>query len=217
MNFRASVLMLGLLLGSLAGEASAVDFAPRVGAVVGRYDLVSDSDFSAGLSAGVTAVTGPVSTDLNVETATFLVRDPANTGFQTNTVDGWRTDTAVTLSLPVWHSLSIIGGYRYVMYGTDMLGSNAATMRGPFAGIMISDLRMSGSEKDIFSFGFALQPTTYKAKGGDYGSESDVGVSIRLGYRQAGSRNSYAIRYQSFGGDESYDEYVTSFQYSYLF
>lgn len=217
MNFRTPVLALALFFGLLAGQAQAFDLAPRVGAVAGYYDLVADDGVSGGLSAGVTALAGPVFADLNVEAASFMVRDPANTGLQTDVADGWRTDTAFTLGIPVWHSLSIIGGYRYVIYGTELLKHDAATMYGPFAGIMISDLRMSGSEKDLFSFGFALQPTTFKAKSGDIGSESDVGVSIRLGYRQAGTPHSFAIRYQSFGGDKSYDEYVTSLQYSYLF
>lgn len=213
MNFRTSVLTLALLLGSLAGQASAVEFAPRIGAVVANQYMAEDEAVSFGLTTGVTALTGPVFIDLNVEALSFEVNDPSS--FQQSYVDGWRTDTALTLGVPVWHSLSIIGGYRYVMYGTDVLKTDAATMQGPFLGVMISDLRMSGSEKDLFSIGFALQPTTYEAKGSGI-EEDDLGVSIRIGYRQAGSHNSYAIRYQSFGAD-SYDEYVTSLQYSYLF
>lgn len=209
--------LLASLIAGLAFEAAAVDIAPRLGVSANRYDtqVANGTCASIGLSAGATISTPAVFGDVSIEALPMSVRSPSNVGLTRNMVDGWRTEASVTVGVPVWNSLSIIGGYRGVSYGTDAAKSNAATMSGAFIGVSLANLRMT--ERDIFSISFALQPTDYKAKSGTYGTESDIGTSIRLGYRRAGSPHTFGIRYQSFGGDRSYDEYITTLQYSYLF
>jgi hypothetical protein len=214
-----SVLMLSVfaVLGVFPVQAKAVEVSPRIGIEIGHYDVVVDSGLNGGLTAGVTVSFPYVYTDLGLETMSFSVRDPANIGLRTNMVDGYRSEATLTVGIPVWQSLSVFGGYRYVVYGTKLINSNSATMDGGFLGVALNNLHMGESTKDIFSFAFAVQPTTYKAKSGSYGEETDVGASIKLGYRRAGTPHSFGLRYQAFGGDKSYDEYLTSLQYSYLF
>ena len=211
-----SVLMFSAVavLGAFAAQASAVEVSPRIGVELGSY-IVKDSDGgTAGVTAGVTVGFPYFFTDVGLETMSFEVPDPAN---GLTLVDGSRSEATFTVGVPVWQSLSLIGGYRTVFYGTSFLKSDSATMNGPFFGVALNNLHMGESTKDIFSIAFAAQPTTYEAKGGNFGEESDVGMSIKMGYRRAGTPHSFGIRYQVFGGDQTYDEYLTHLQYSYLF
>ena len=212
-----SVLMLSVcaVQCALAAQANAVEVSPRIGVEAVYYNTVASSGAAGGVTAGVTVSVPYVFADVGLETMNFSVRDPANQGFANNQVDGWRSEGTLTVGVPVWQSLYIIGGYRYVIYGTELLKSDAATMDGAFLGVAFNNLHMGESTKDIFNIAFAFQPTTYKPK--NSADETDVGMSVKMGYRRAGTPHSFAIRYQTFGGDKTYDEFLTSLQYSYLF
>lgn len=198
-------------------NALAVDVVPRLGVSLNYTDTQTNtgSTTKPGVNAGLTVSASSVFGDVQVETLPMQVRDPNNTGMAKNMTDGWRTEGAVSVGVNVWESLSLIAGYRSVRYGTSAGKSDSATMTGGFIGVALANLKMT--EKDIFSVSVALQPTTYKAKAGNYGEETDTGVSIKIGYRRAGSPHAFSIRHQAFGGDKSYDEAVTSLQYNYLF
>lgn len=198
-------------------QTNAVQVSPRIGVEAVYYNTVASSGAAGGLTAGVTVSIPYVFADVGLETMNFSVRDPANRGLANNQVDGWRSEGTLTVGVPVWQSLYIIGGYRYVVYGTELFKSDAATMDGAFLGVAFNNLHMGESTKDIFNIAFAFQPTTYKPKNSILGDETDVGMSVKMGYRRAGTPHSFAIRYQTFGGDKTYDEFLTSLQYSYLF
>ena len=218
MSYPKSTLAIAALMSLFAAQtASATDISPRVG-VSGVWWNTGEKGEGAvggGAHAGTTITFDQAFLDLNVETMQFSVRKPTNTGLATDQTAGWRSEASVAAGIPVWNTFSVFGGYRLVNYGTDIGSSNAATMSGVFAGVALSSLSMPGDDKNLFSIAFAIQPTEFKAKNGN--AETDVGVSIKLGYRRAGSPHGMAIRYQSFGGDKTYSEYSTTLQYSYSF
>jgi hypothetical protein len=203
--------ILGLFCLGVSLQASAADFSPRIGASFNSYTAGNtESGAGLGVSTGLIMSANSTFLDLNLEVSPFGVQKPT-TGFE----KGWRTEAALTAGYAVYKTVYVIGGYRDVGYSKDFGKRDAAKLNGGFVGLLVSNLRLGDSDKDIFSFSFAVQPTTYEPVGRP--SETDVGASIRLGYRRAGSPHSFALRHQGFGGDLTYDEYQTSLQYSYQF
>ena len=195
-----------VLLFATAGAYAEVSFIPRVGLQVGSYQLFGATevdDVTVGGNAGFAFASGRFIADLNLEALSYSA----------DVTDVWRTEIAITLGVAVYRSAYLIGGYRMADYGESILDDEIADMTGPFLGISLAGLQMGDDGKDIFNFSFAINANSY-----DDGliESDDVGVSLRLGYRRAGSPHSFGIRYQSFGSDVV-DEYFTTLGYSYSF
>lgn len=217
MKFRKSALALAAVSTlTIAQLAQAVDISPRAGISAGFYNTGTTDGVGGGFNAGTTFTFDRVFVDVNLEAVQFSVRDPnASASNSTAQTDGWRSEASVAAGLPVWNTFSLFGGVRQVRYGTSLGASNSATMSGPFIGMALSSLTMPGDDKNLFSISFAVQPTTYTPN--NRSAEKDVGLSVKLGYRRAGSPHAWAIRYQSFGGEISYSEYSATLQYAYNF
>jgi hypothetical protein len=129
---------------------------------------------------------------------------------------GWRTEMSGTVGYRVYDGVVLIGGYRSSRYGESLGSAKLGDNSGPFVGINFPELRLGSSNRDILSLSIAVQQTTFTDKVNHVEQDSDVGVNIRLGYRRAGSPHSFGLRYQSFGSP-SYQEYLSTLQYSYVF
>jgi len=211
-NVRHALAATGLLM--LSATASAVDFLPRLGVQVGSYSVegagTSDS-VTAGPTLGLTMAGDYLFADVNYEALPVDVIGP-NFTF----VSGWRSEAAATLGFRVYDGVVLIAGYRTSMYGESFGAGKFGDNSGPFIGVNFPELRLGSSNRDIMSLSIAIQQTTLKDKINHVEQDSDVGVNIRLGYRRAGSPHSFGLRYQSFGSP-SYQEYLTTLQYSYVF
>jgi hypothetical protein len=199
-----------------AGHAHAVDLLPRAGLQLGNYSIEGfggyKEQFTGGPTFGLTAAGDTLIADFNVDT--MPVNVGANGGLSTQ--KGWRAELAGTLGLRVHEGIVLIAGMRTTRYGTGFGKSDTGEASGPFFGVNFPDLRLASSTRDIMSLSIAIQQTTFNNKLTQREEEADVGVNIRLGYRRAGSPHSFGLRYQSFGGD-TYQEYATTLQYSYVF
>lgn len=218
MKFTKIALAAAACLSMLAPHAaSAADLSSRVGVMGVMWTSDSADDvFGGGVSAGATLSFEKAYLDANLEAVQASVRLPNNAPGVTTQADGWRSEVSLAAGVPIWNTFSVFAGYRKANYGLDFGSSDSATLNGGFVGMAVSNLTMPGDDKNLFSFSFALQPTKFKIKATGE-TEDDVGVSIKFGYRHAGSPHSVALRYQSFGGDKSYSEYVTTLQYLYNF
>lgn len=199
---------------ALSATASAVDFLPRVGVQFGSYSVegngTSDS-VTAGPTMGLTMSGDALFADVNFEALPVDVAGP-NSAY----VSGWRSEVAATLGLRVHDGIVLIAGYRTSRYGETFAAAKFGDNSGPFIGVNFPELRLGSSNRDIMSLSIAIQQTTLKDKVNNVEQDSDTGVNIRVGYRRAGSPHSFGVRYQSFGSP-SYQEYLTTLQYSYVF
>jgi hypothetical protein len=197
------------------GTASAIDLLPRLGVQAGYYSVegagVSDSA-TFGPTFGLTMSSGDnLFADLNLETL------PVDVIGQRFTMSrGWRTELSGTVGYRIFDGVVLIGGYRSSLYGESLGSAKLGDNSGPFAGVNFPELRLGSSNRDILSLSIAVQQTTFTDKVNHVEQDSDVGVNIRLGYRRAGSPHSFGLRYQSFGSP-SYQEYLSTLQYSYVF
>lgn len=186
---------------------------PRVGVQLGQYQqfgFVEVSELTIGGNAGLTVQSGRLLADLNLEALQFEFE-----GVAAGT-DMWRTEVAGTVGVAFYRSAYLIGGYRSASYGDSLMNDDFATMTGPFLGIALAGLQMGDDGKDVFNISFAVNGNTYESSFSSFGESEDVGLSLRIAYRRAGSPHSFGLRYQSFGSDEV-DEYFTTLGYSYSF
>jgi hypothetical protein len=197
------------------GTASAIDLLPRVGVQAGYYSVegagVSKSA-TLGPIFGLTMLVGDnLFADLSLETLPVDV-----IGQRYSMSSGWRTEMSGTVGYRVYDGVALIGGYRSSLYGESLGSAKLGDNSGPFIGVNFPELRLGSSNRDILSLSIAVQQTTFTDKVNHVEQDSDIGVSIRLGYRRAGSPHSFGLRYQSFGSP-SYQEYLSTLQYSYVF
>jgi len=203
--------VLGLFAVFTTYAQAETNIIPRVGVQLGHY---SQFGFSNGFAADVSEVTIGGNTGITVQSGPFLADFNLEAlQFDASGTDTWRTEVAGTLGFAFYRSAYVIGGYRSASYGDGLMNDDFATMTGPFLGIALAGLQMGDDGKDVFNFSFAVNSNTYET---DVSVSDDVGVSLRIAYRRAGSPHSYGIRYQSFGSDEV-DEYFTTIGYSYSF
>ncbi len=198
----------------LSATASAVDFQPRLGVQVGNYYVEG-----AGTSEKMTG--GPILglsmggeygfADVGFEALPVDVIGPGS-----RLTSGWRSEVTGTLGFFVTEGVALIGGYRSSGYGESFASSKFGTNAGPFVGVSFPDLRIGSSNRNLLTLSIAIQQTTYTDKSNNLKLDSDTGVNIRVGFRRAGSPHSIGVRYQSFGSP-TYQEYLTSLQYSYVF
>lgn len=202
------VILCALFGLSSVTQAADSNFIPRVGVQMGDYSLWGAEvieEVTFGGNAGVSYSSGKFLTDLNVEALSF----------SGGSDDIWRSEIALTVGYAFYRSAYVIGGYRTAKYGDSIFSDDFGDMDGPFLGLALAGLQMGDDAKDIFDFSFAVNANKFTDGLGNT-SDSDVGVSLRLGYRRAGSPHSVGIRYQSFSSD-AFDEYFTTIGYSYTF
>jgi hypothetical protein len=194
--------------------AHAVDLLPRVGVQFGNAYMLAGSESNGptgGLSLGVTAAGEALFVDLNVES---LAMDIPGGNF--TLVSGYRSEIGATVGLHVHEGVALIAGYRRASYGESVGSGKLAVNSGPFFGVNFPELRLGSSNRDILSLSIAVQRNTYESATNNIPNDTDVGFSIRLGYRKAGSPHSFGLRYQGFGSAQ-FDESITTLQYSYVF
>ena len=210
---RRAVAATGLF--ALGFNACAVDLLPRAGAQVAWYQIEAppgDTDtVVAGPTLGLTVAGDRLFADFNFEA--LPVDLPGRSGAF---VSGWRSEAAATLGMRVHEGVLLIAGYRTALYGERFGRGSLADNSGPFVGVHFPELRLGSSNRDILSLSVAIQRTTLTDKLSGAEERADTGVNIRLGYRRAGSPHSFGVRYQSFGSP-SYQEYLTTLQYAYVF
>lgn len=198
-----------------AAAAGAVDLLPRAGLQLASYlneAPPGDSDtVAAGPTLGLTVAGDRLFADFNFEA--LPVNLPGRSGA---IVSGWRSEAAATLGVPVHEGVWLIAGYRTSLYGERFGKAALADNSGPFVGVNFPELRLGSSNRDVLSLAVAIQRTTLTDKVSRVKERADTGVNIRLGYRRAGSPHSFGVRYQSFGSP-SYQEYLTTLQYAYVF
>lgn len=196
-------------------DAGAVDLLPRAGLQLASYMNEAppgDSDtVAAGPTLGLTVAGDRLFADFNFE-ALPVTLPGRNYGL----ISGWRSEAAATLGVPVHEGVWLIAGYRTSLYGERFGRSALADNSGPFVGVNFPELRLGSSNRDVLSLAVAIQRTTLTDKVSRVKEHADTGVNIRLGYRRAGSPHSFGVRYQSFGSP-SYQEYLTTLQYAYVF
>ena len=197
-----------------AGHAHALDLLPRAGVQLGNYSSEGFGGYkdqvTAGPTLGLTAAGETLIADINLDTM------PVDLTALSGPSKGWRAELAGTLGWRVHEGIVLIAGMRNTRYGSGFGKSETGEASGPFFGVNFPDLRLASSTRDIMSLSIAIQRTTYKNNVARTQEDADVGVSIRLGYRRAGSPHSFGLRHQSFGSD-TYQEYVSTLQYSYVF
>jgi hypothetical protein len=202
-------------LFALGANACAVDLLPRAGLQVASYlneAPAGDTDTVAGgLTLGLTVAGDRLFADFNFEA--LPVDLPGRNGVF---VSGWRSEAAATLGIRVHEGVLLIAGYRISLYGERFGKGTLADNSGPFVGVHFPELRLGSSNRDVLSLSIAIQRTTLTDKVSRIEEHADTGVNIRLGYRRAGSPHSFGVRYQSFGSP-TYQEYLTTLQYSYVF
>jgi hypothetical protein len=202
-------------LFALGVNACAVDLLPRAGLQVASYRIEGppgDTETVAGgPTLGLTVAGERLFADLNFEAL------PVDLPGRNNVfISGWRSEAAATLGMRVHEGVLLIAGYRTSLYGERFGKGTLADNSGPFVGVHFPELRLGSSNRDVLSLSVAIQRTTLTDKVSGAEEHADTGVNIRLGYRRAGSPHSFGVRYQSFGSP-SYQEYLTSLQYSYVF
>lgn len=199
---------------AFSATASAVDFLPRLGVQVGNYSVegagTSDT-VTGGPTMGLTASGDWLFADVNFEALPVDVIGPGP-----KYVKGWRSEVSGTIGFRVYDGVAIIAGYRNSGYGENFGSGKFGKNAGPFVGVNFPELRLGSSNRDILSLSIAIQSTTFTDKSNNVKQDGDTGVNIRLGYRRAGSPHSFGLRYQSFGSP-TYQEYLTTLQYSYVF
>lgn len=201
-------------LVAFSASASAVDFLPRLGVQAGHYSVegVGTSDtVTGGPTMGITASGDWLFVDVNFEALPVDVIGPGR-----QYVKGWRSETSGTFGFRVYDGVAVIAGYRNSAYGESFGSGKFGKNAGPFVGVNFPELRLGSSNRDILSLSIAIQRTTFTDKSNNVEQDGDTGVNIRLGYRRAGSPHSFGLRYQSFGSP-TYQEYLTTLQYSYVF
>jgi hypothetical protein len=197
------------------GAAFAIDLLPRAGVQVGHYsveNLGTQELVTAGPTLGLTLAIGNAVADLSAEALPVDIAGTPSQGW----IRGWRSELTVTGGYQVLDGVVLIGGYRTSRYGERFGSSQMGDNSGPFVGVNFPELRLGSSNRDILSLAVAIQATTYTDRVRGVEQDSDVGVNIRLGYRRAGSPHAFGVRYQSFGSP-SYQEYLTTLQYAYVF
>ena len=199
---------------AFSASASAVDFLPRLGVQLGNYYVegagVSET-FTGGPTMGLTVSGDMLFADVNFEALPVDVIGPGRTY-----VEGWRSELSGTLGLRVHDGVVLIAGYRTSRYGESFGDTKFGDNSGPFFGVNFPELRLGSSNRDILSLSVAIQRTTFTDRSNNLEEDGDTGVNIRIGYRRAGSPHSFGVRYQSFGSP-TYQEYLTTLQYSYVF
>lgn len=199
---------------AVSATASAVDFLPRLGVQFGSYTVEgagSSDNVTGGPTMGLTLSGDSLFGDINFEALPVDVIGPGSV-FE----KGWRSEVSGTVGYRIHDGVVLIAGYRTSMYGKNVGSGKFGDNSGPFVGVNFPELRLGSSNRDIMSLSVAIQSTTYTDKSTNVELEGDVGVNIRIGYRRAGSPHSFGVRYQSFGSP-SYQEYLTTLQYSYVF
>jgi len=214
MSNKQTRLLASAALLAFSASASALDFLPRMGVQFGSYGIESggyNTTVTGGPTLGLTVSGDALFGDINFEALPVDV-----VGRNRSLVKGWRSEVSGTVGLRVYEGVALIAGYRTSLYGENfgsgLLGNNS----GPFLGVNFPELRLGSSTRDILSLSVAIQRTTYTDKANKVEEDGDTGVNIRIGYRRAGSPHSFGVRYQSFGST-SYQEYLTTLQYSYVF
>ena len=200
----------------LAGlsPAHAIDLLPRMGVQFGNAYMLAGSEsngLTGGLSLGMTAAGEALFFDVNLEA---LALDVPGGNF--TLVSGYRSEIGATVGVHVYEGVALIAGYRRATYGESIGSSKLAVNSGPFFGVNFPELRLGSSNRDILSLSIAVQRNTYESATNNIPNDTDVGFSIRLGYRKAGSPPSFGLRYQGFGSAQ-FDESITTLQYSYVF
>jgi hypothetical protein len=202
-----------LSLLAFSATASAVDFLPRLGVQLGNYYVEGigvNEAVTGGPTLGLTLAGETVFADVNFEALPVdVINGPRY-------VTGWRTETSGTVGLRVYEGVMLIAGYRNSQYGDSFGSGKFGQNAGPFVGVNFPELRLGSSNRDILSLSIAIQRTTFTDKSNNVEQDGDTGVNIRVGYRRAGSPHSFGVRYQSFGSP-TYQEYLTTLQYSYVF
>ena len=194
--------------------AYAIDLLPRVGVQLGNAYMLAGAESNGpigGLSLGLTAAGERVFFDVNVESLAMDI--PGGNG---TLVSGFRSEVGATVGVHVYDGVALIAGYRRANYGESIGSGKLANNSGPFVGVNFPELRLGSSNRDILSLSLAVQRNTYESRVNPLPNDSDVGFSIRLGYRKAGSPHSFGLRYQGFGSAQ-FDESITTLQYSYVF
>lgn len=202
------IALFALLVTSTAAYADDMTIIPRIGVQVGAYNQWGIGDISEvtyGGNVGVSLSTGKFLADVNVESLSFSA--PGQ--------DVWRTEYAGTVGVAFYKSAYLIGGYRTADYGDAVFGNDFGKMKGPFVGVSLAGLQMGDDGKDIFNFSFAVNSNEFEYSNG-VTSDSDVGASVRIAYRRAGSPHSVGLRYQSFSTN-TFDEAFTTVTYTYSF
>ena len=202
------IALLALLVASTAAQADDMTVIPRVGLQIGSYNQWGTSDISEvtyGGNVGVSLTTGKFLADVNVESLSF----------STPGQDVWRSEYAGTVGVAVYKSAYLIAGYRAADYGDAVFGNDFGKMTGPFVGVSLAGLQMGDDGKDIFNFSFAVNSNEFEDANG-VTSDTDVGASMRIAYRRAGSPHSVGVRYQSFSTN-TFDEAFTTLTYTYSF
>jgi hypothetical protein len=205
------------LVATVAGHTSAhaIDFLPRAGVQLGHYsveNLGTRELVTVGPTLGLTLGMGNAIADISAEALPVEVAGTSSQGW----TRGWRSELSFTAGYQVLEGVMLIGGYRTSRYGERFGSSQMGDNSGPFVGVNFPELRLGSSNRDILSLAVAIQATTYTDRVRKVEQDSDVGVNIRLGYRRAGSPHAFGLRYQSFGSP-SYQEYLTTLQYAYVF
>lgn len=196
-------------------SALAIDLLPRAGVQVGHYSVENfgtRETVTLGPTLGLTVALGNAVADLSAEALPVDIAGSAAQGW----TRGWRSELSAAAGYQVLDGVVLIGGYRTSRYGERFGSSQMGDNSGPFVGVNFPELRLGSSNRDILSLAIAIQATTYTDRVRGIEQDSDVGVNIRLGYRRAGSPHSFGVRYQSFGSP-TYQEYLTTLQYAYVF
>lgn len=213
MTIRPHHALAAAALLALSASASAVDFLPRMGVQFGNYYVEGigvNEAVTGGPTLGLTVAGEWLFADVNFEALPVdVINGPRY-------VKGWRSETSGTLGLRIHEGVLLIGGYRISQYGDAFGSGKFGKNAGPFVGVNFPELRLGSSNRDILSLSVAIQRTTFTDKSNNVEQDGDTGVNIRIGYRRAGSPHSFGVRYQSFGSP-TYQEYLTTLQYSYVF
>lgn len=197
------------------GSTCALDLLPRVGFQVGHYSVENFGTrevVTLGPTLGFTLGLGNAVADISAEALPVDISGATGQGW----VRGWRSELSASVGYQVLDGVVLIGGYRTSRYGERFGSAQLGDNSGPFVGVNFPELRLGSSNRDILSLAVAIQATTYMDHVRQIEQNSDIGVNIRLGYRRAGSPHSFGVRYQSFGSP-SYQEYLTTIQYAYVF
>lgn len=201
-------------VAAFSSPALAVDFLPRAGVQFGNYSVEgagTAEKVTGGPTLGLTVAGDTLFADVNFEA---LPVDVIGTGRRY--VTGWRSEVSGTVGWRIYDGVALIAGYRSALYGDGFGSAKFGTNSGPYVGVNFPELRLGSSTRDILSLSVAIQRTTYTDKSTNLEQDGDTGVNIRIGYRRAGSPHSFGVRYQSFGSP-TYQEYLTTMQYSFVF
>jgi hypothetical protein len=190
----------------------ALDIIPRVGVNFGKYRFEYDEpdpevkqyDEIPGLTAGLLFASPGFFIDLSTELyeVNWSTQKPK------------RSELALTLGLPVYKTIYLIGGYRTATYGTSYYKDDIGYQRGGFVGFSINNLRLGDDSKDILSLSYVFQPAEIITNYTNI-KEDGVGYGIKLGWRRAGSPHNVSFRYQNFGAE--LEETIHLINYSYIF